>query len=78
MYFVLALHQPLDPAVVSGSETPQQQTNILQVCRIYQLYREKHTILEELSWTQVIHAVCLQHNVCNRGEEVDKKALKFP
>lgn len=32
--FVLALHQPPDPAVVAGSESrlpPQQQKNILQV-----------------------------------------------
>lgn len=42
MYFVLALHQPPDPAVVAGSETQlptQQQTNILQVRRVYHLYR---------------------------------------
>lgn len=35
-YFFLAMHQPPDPAVVTVSETrlpPQQQKNILQVCR---------------------------------------------
>lgn len=51
MYFVLALHQPSDPAVVAVSETrlpPHQQKNILQVCRCI-----IYTSLEMLSRKQV-------------------------
>lgn len=36
VFLVLALHQPPDPAVVTVSDArlpPQQQKNILQVCR---------------------------------------------